>query len=108
MRNSSDTVYTSVMKHLILTSILALTACGNGAPTNSTSKTYGCDSSIVAIMSTMGEPSLLGLGVPDSTLYSTTGQNHLLVYTFTLASERITFEYNANYCRETVDFDYSG
>jgi hypothetical protein len=25
-----------------------------------------------------------------------------------LARERITFEYNANYCRETVDFDYRG
>jgi hypothetical protein len=94
------------MKHLILITSIALTACGNGAPTMTASavevKTYGCDSSIVAIMSTMGEPSLLGLGVPDTTTYSTTGQNHILAYDFTLARTRIEFEYNINYCRETV------
>jgi len=91
------------MKHLLLTTILALTACGDGAPTNSNSKTSGCDSSIVATMSTMGEPFLLGLGVPDTTTYSTTGQNHILMYTFNLEKQRITFEYNVNYCRETVE-----
>jgi len=94
------------MKHLILITSIALTACGNGAPATTTSavevKTLGCDSSIVAIMSTMGEPSLLGLGVPDTTTYSTTGQNHMLTYDFTLARTRIEFEYNSNYCSETV------
>ena len=51
----------------------------------------------------MAGPSLLGLGEPDTTTYSTTGQNHLLIYEFKLARERITFEWNANYCSERVE-----
>lgn len=53
-------------------------------------------------MSTMSTPNLLGLGEPDTTTYSTTGQNHLLKYDFFLAKMTIEFEYNAVYCRETV------
>ena len=91
------------MKYTIIPLIFALSACGSGAPESPKAKTYGCDSSIVAIMSTMGEPFLLGLGVPDKTVYSTAGQNHVLTYTFLLAKQQISFEYNANYCRETVE-----
>jgi len=95
------------MKTLIITLTLTagLTACGAGAPTTPTTttvKTYPCDASIVAIMSTMSTPNLLGLGEPDSTTYSTTGQNHLLKYDFVLAKTTIEFEYNTVYCRETV------
>lgn len=88
---------------LILT-LVSLLACGDGSHTQTAPviKTYPCDSSIVAVMSTMGEPSLLGLGVPDTTTYTSTGQNHTLAYDFTLARTRIEFEYNSNYCRETV------
>ena len=103
MQDHGQAVYTSAMKHLIYIAIFTLSACGSGAPESTTAKTYGCDSSIVDIMSTMGEPFLLGLGVPDSTVYSTAGQNHVLTYTFLLAKQQISFEYNANYCRETVE-----
>jgi len=98
------------MKTLIITLTLTalLTACGAGAPSNTapnttvTVKTYPCDASIVAIMSTMPTPNLLGLGEPDTTTYSTTGQNHILKYDFVLAKMTIEFEYNTVYCRETV------
>ena len=90
---------------LLSTGIL-LTACGAGAPaensTTATIKTYPCDAAIVAIMSTMSSPNLLGLGEPDTTTYSTTGQNHMMKYDFVLAKTTIEFEYNAVYCRETV------
>ena len=96
------------MKTLIITLTLTagLTACGAGAPSttapNTTVKTYPCDAGIVAVMSTMSTPNLLGVGEPDTTTYSTTGQNHLLKYDFVLAKISIEFEYNAVYCRETV------
>ena len=95
------------MKLLTITLLtLGLTACGAGAPTNTapntTVKTYPCDAGIVAIMATMSTPNLLGLGEPDTTTYSTTGQNHLLKYDFVLAKTTIEFEYNINYCRQTV------
>ena len=91
------------MKILILTLSCALTACGGGEHTTVNTRVYGCDSSIVSIMATMPTPNLLGLGEPDTTTYSTTGQNHLMIYDFHLQRERITFEWNANYCRETVE-----
>jgi len=50
----------------------------------------------------MTGPYLLGLGEPDTTTYSTTGQNHILKYDFVLARTSIEFEYNTVYCRETV------
>jgi hypothetical protein len=91
------------MKTLItIVATTVLVACGAQNQDTGHSKTYGCDSSIVAIMSTMAGPSLLGLGAPDRTTYTTQGQNHMLIYEFTLEKKRIEFEYNANYCRETV------
>jgi len=92
------------MKTLITTASILLSACGAGAPANSTnSKTYPCDSQIVAIMATMPTPNLLGLGEPDTTTYTNMGQNHVMIYEFHLEHERITFEYNANYCSERVE-----
>ena len=91
---------------------VALVGCGAGdsrgantaaSTANITVKTLGCDSQIVAIMSTMSTPFLGGLGEPDTTTYSTTGQNHILIYEFKLARERITFEYNPNYCSQRVE-----
>ena len=91
-------------KTLITTASILLSACGAGAPANSTnSKTYPCDSQIVAIMATMPTPNLLGLGEPDTTTYTNMGQNHVMIYEFHLEHERITFEYNANYCSERVE-----
>ena len=92
------------MKTLITTASILLSACGAGAPANSTnSKTYPCDSQIVAIMATMPTPNLLGLGEPDTTTYTNMGQNHIMIYEFHLQHERITFEYNTNYCSEQVE-----
>jgi len=88
---------------LLLTSLLA--ACGAGAPVDTTAitvKNYPCDPAILTVMSTMTGPYLLGLGEPDTTTYSTTGQNHILKYDFVLARTSIEFEYNTVYCRETV------
>jgi len=31
------------------------------------------------------------------------GQNHIMIYEFHLQHERITFEYNTNYCSERVE-----
>ena len=54
-------------------------------------------------MATMTTPNVLGLGAPDTTTYTTSGQNHVMTYEFLLAKERITFEYNTNYCSERVE-----
>ena len=82
----------------------ALTACGAGAPSDTTnSKTYSCDSEIVAVMATMSTPFVMGLGAPDTTTYTTQGQNHVMIYEFYLEHERISFEYNTNYCSERVE-----
>lgn len=84
---------------------LILSACGGGdhasAP-QANQRITGCDSSVVAVMATMGAPDLMGMGAPDTTTYSTSGQNHVLIYEFVLARTRYEFEYNANYCRMTV------
>ena len=96
--------YTMSMKTLITTISIVLAACGAGAPTDTAnSKTYPCDSQIVAVMATMPTPNLLGLGEPDTTTYTNMGQNHIMIYEFHLQHERITFEYNANYCSERVE-----
>jgi hypothetical protein len=90
------------MKTLITIASIALTACGGRPPDTVNTKTYGCDSQIVAVMATMTTPNVLGLGAPDTTTYTTSGQNHVLIYEFKLARQTITFEYNTNYCGETV------
>ena len=60
--------YTMSMKTLITTISIVLAACGAGAPTDTAnSKTYPCDSQIVAVMATMTTPNVLGLGEPDTT-----------------------------------------
>ena len=51
----------------------------------------------------MTTPFVMGLGAPDTTTYTTSGQNHIMIYEFHLQHERITFEYNANYCSERVE-----
>jgi len=97
------------MKHTKLFFILALmaqlAACGGGdhvsAP-DANQRITGCDSGVVAVMATMGAPNLMGMGAPDTTTYSTSGQNHVLIYQFQLARTTYEFEYNANYCRMTV------
>lgn len=92
------------MKTLISTLSIALTACGAGAPANTAnSKTYGCDSTIVSIMATMTAPYVMGLGEPDTVTYSKLGINHVMTYEFHAQHERITFEYNTNYCSERVE-----
>ena len=91
------------MKTLITITSLALTACGGTPADTANSKTYPCDSQIVAVMATMTGPYLVGLGAPDTTTYTTSGQNHIMTYEFHLEHERITFEYNANYCSERVE-----
>jgi len=103
-----NTKLKNILLNATVTSVFLLeTACGGGDHANTAStvntKVYGCDSSIVSIMATMSTPNLLGLGEPDTTTYSTTGQNHLMIYDFHLERERITFEWNVNYCRETVE-----
>ena len=92
------------MKTLITTiSVILLTACG-GTPNNTANtKTYGCDSQIVAIMATMTGPFVMGLGEPDTVTYTTQGINHIMIYEFHSQHERITFEYNTNYCSERVE-----
>jgi hypothetical protein len=104
-------IKTKLKNILLITTVTSvMTGCGAGdsrgantATANITVKTLGCDSAIVAIMSTMSTPFLGGLGEPDTTTYSTTGQNHILIYEFRLARERITFEYNPNYCSQRVE-----
>jgi len=92
------------MKTLITTVSIVLSACGAGAPVDTTnSKTYSCDSQTVSVMATMSTPFVMGLGAPDTTTYTTQGQNHIMIYEFHLEHERITFEYNANYCSERVE-----
>jgi len=87
-----------------LTAALVLSACGAGAPADSTnSKTYPCDSNIVSIMATMSSPFVMGLGEPDTITYSKLGINHVMTYEFHALHERITFEYNTNYCSERVE-----
>jgi hypothetical protein len=103
-----NTTVITVMSVMLITLVGCGAGDGSGANTaastaNITVKTLGCDSQIVAIMSTMSTPFLGGLGEPDTTTYSTTGQNHILIYEFTLARERITFEYNPNYCSQRVE-----
>ena len=95
--------YTMGMKTLITSLAILLTSCGGTSPDTTNTKTYGCDSQIVAIMATMTTPNVLGLGAPDTTTYTTSGQNHIMIYEFHLQHERITFEYNANYCSERVE-----
>ena len=88
--------------------IIILTACGNGPPSsptsNTTSKVYPCDANIAAEMASMSTPNLVGLGEPDTTTYSTTGNQHTIIYQFSIARQRITIEYNnSGQCRETVE-----
>jgi hypothetical protein len=94
------------MKHtklfFILTLAAQLTACGGGDQPQPNQRITGCDSGVVAVMATMGAPNLMGMGEPDTTTYSTSGQNHVLIYEFVLAKTTYLFEYNANYCRMTV------
>ena len=54
-------------------------------------------------MATMNKPFVMGLGAPDTTKYTTRGQNHIMIYEFHSQHERITFEYNTNYCSERVE-----
>lgn len=108
--NTSKTIK-NILLNTTVTAVTAvtistLTGCGGGDSRGSNStnvKTYGCDSQIVAIMATMTTPNVLGLGEPDTTTYSTSGQNHILIYEFRLQKKRITFEYNPNYCSETLE-----
>lgn len=92
-------------KLYILILFTLLNACGAGDPNNNTvSKVYPCDASIVAEMATMTTPYVGELGEPDSITYITTGNQHTMVYQFSIARERITFEYNTSgQCRETVE-----
>jgi hypothetical protein len=90
------------MKTLITFLFIMLTSCGGTEENTANTKTYPCDSQIVAVMATMTTPNVLGLGEPDTTTYTTSGQNHVLIYEFKLARQTITFEYNTNYCGETV------
>ena len=107
MRNSSAGVYTSVMKTLIPIVALILntllTSCGGTPPSTVNTKTYPCDSEIVAVMATMSGPYVMGLGAPDTTIYTMQGINHVMTYEFHALHERITFEYNTNYCSERVE-----
>ena len=98
------------MKNTItyLISIIILTACGAGSPdlpsSNTTSKVYLCDASIVSITATFQESYFLGLGVPDTTTYVTSGQLHTIIYQFSIAKTRIKFEYNTSgQCKQTVE-----
>lgn len=96
------------MKHILYIPIILLSACGAGDPNPTanltTTKVYPCDASIVAEMATMPTPNLLGLGEPDTTTYSTTGNQNTMIYQFDIARERITFLYNTSgQCRETVE-----
>ena len=77
---------------LILNTLL--TSCGGTAASTVNTKTYPCDSEIVAVM---------GLGAPDTTTYTMQGINHVMTYEFNALHERITFEYNTNYCSEQVE-----
>ena len=95
--------YTTSMKTLITFLTILLTSCGGTSPDTANTKTYGCDSQIVAVMATMTTPFVMGLGAPDTTTYTTSGQNHIMIYEFHLQHERITFEYNTNYCSERVE-----
>ena len=54
-------------------------------------------------MATMTTPFVMGLGAPDTTTYTTQGINHVMIYDFHAQHERITFEYNTNYCSERVE-----
>jgi hypothetical protein len=91
------------MKTLIPILLTLVTACGGHSPDTANIKTYPCDSQIVAIMATMPTPNLLGLGEPDTVTYTTQGINHIMIYDFHAQHERITFEYNTNYCSERVE-----
>jgi hypothetical protein len=96
------------MKQILYISIAALSACGAGDPDSTansvTSKVYPCNAAIVAEMATMITPNMLGLGEPDTTTYSTTGNQHTMIYQFNIARERITFLYNTSgQCQETVE-----
>ena len=93
-------------KPYILLLFTLLTACGAGDPTNINTipKVYLCDANIVAQMATMTTPYVGGLGEPDSITYTTTGNQHIMIYQFSIARQRITFEYNTSgQCRETVE-----
>jgi len=92
------------MKTLItLTALTLFTSCGGPAANTADSKTYPCDAAIVAVMATMTSPFVMGLGEPDTITYTTQGINHVMTYDFHLLHERITFEYNVNYCSERVE-----
>jgi len=92
------------MKTLLTTfTAIALTACGGQPQDTANTKTYGCDSNIVSIMATMTSPYVMGLGEPDTVTYTTQGINHVMIYEFHALHERITFEYNTNYCMERVE-----
>jgi hypothetical protein len=96
-------------KLYILILLTLLTACGAGDPTrdpnnNTISKVYLCDANIVAQMAAMPTPYVGGLGEPDSITYTTTGNQRIMIYQFSIARQRITFEYNTSgQCRETVE-----
>ena len=51
----------------------------------------------------MTAPYVMGLGEPDTVTYSKLGINHVMTYEFHAQHERITFEYNTNYCSERVE-----
>jgi hypothetical protein len=91
------------MKTLVTIASLALAACGGTEPDTVTTRTYACDSQTMAVMATMTAPFVMGLGAPDTVTYSTLGINHVMTYEFRALHERITFEYNTNYCSERVE-----
>ena len=91
------------MKTLITFLTILLTSCGGTEENTANTKTYPCDSQIVAVMATMPTPFVMGLGAPDTTTYTTQGINHVMIYDFHAQHERITFEYNTNYCSERVE-----
>ena len=94
------------MNYTKLFFILALAAqvaaCGGGDQPQANQRITACDSGVVAVMATMAAPDLMGMGEPDTTTYTTAGQNHVLIYEFVLARTTYEFEYNANYCSLTV------
>jgi hypothetical protein len=91
------------MKTLTILLTMLIASCGGQEQSTANVKTYPCDSEIVAIMATMTSPFVMGLGAPDTTTYTTQGINHIMTYDFHALHERITFEYNTNYCSERVE-----
>jgi len=101
-------LYTSNMKNTTYYLVpILLAACGAGnpdsIPATTTSKVYPCDPGIAAEMAVMSSPYLLGLGEPDTTTYTSTGNLHTIIYQFSIARQRITLLYNTSQCKETVE-----